>query len=63
MGNIFNPDFLEYLDLLNQFEVEYVLVGGMAVNLHGYQRSTGDMDLFVSPTTQNHNKLIWYAYG
>lgn len=65
MGNIFNPDFLEYLQLLNQLEVEYVLVGGMAVNLHGYQRSTGDMDLFVNPTNENHNKLkkVHFEYG
>lgn len=31
--------------------------GGMAVNLHGYRRSTGDMDLFVNPTKENHSKL------
>lgn len=29
----------------------------MAVNLHGYRRSTGDMDIFVNPTKENH-KLI-----
>ena len=29
----------------------------MAVNIHGYRRSTGDMDLFVNPTQANHSKL------
>lgn len=54
---IFNKDFVEYIQLLNKYEVEYVLVGGLAVNLHGYRRSTGDMDIFVNPTQENHHKL------
>ncbi len=57
MIDFFNDDFLEYINLLNKHNVEYVLVGGMAVNLHGYRRSTGDMDLFVNPTEANHFKL------
>ena len=54
---IFNKDFIEYVELLNKYKVEYVLVGGLAVNLHGYRRSTGDMDLYVNPTKENHIKL------
>lgn len=57
MSNIFNQDFLEYIELLDKHDVEYMLVGGMAVNLHGYRRSTGDMDIFVNPTADNHKKL------
>lgn len=57
MTDIFNDDFVEYVQLLNKHNVEYVLLGGMAVNLHGYRRSTGDMDLFVNPTVENHSKL------
>jgi len=52
MADIFNNDFLEYIDLLNKHNVEYLLVGGMAVNLHGYRRATGDMDIFVNPTKE-----------
>jgi len=57
MPDIFNQDFLEYIELLNKHNVEYVLVGGIAVNIYGYRRSTGDMDLFVNPTKENHLKL------
>ncbi|MEP5611793.1 MAG: nucleotidyltransferase [Cyclobacteriaceae bacterium] len=57
MADLFNEDFVEYIQLLNKYEVEYVLLGGMAVNLHGYRRSTGDMDLFVNPTEKNHSKM------
>lgn len=57
MINIFNQDFQEYVRLLNEYDVEYMLVGGMAVNIHGYRRTTGDMDLFINPTKENHHKL------
>jgi nucleotidyltransferase DUF2204 len=55
--SIFNSDFIEYIELLNKHKVAYVLVGGMAVNLHGYRRTTGDMDIFVDTTPKNHLKL------
>ncbi len=46
MGNIFNQDFSEFIGCFNKHEVEYVLVGGMAVILNGYVRTTGDMDVW-----------------
>lgn len=57
MADIFNQDFLEYIECLNKHNVQYLLVGGLAVNLHGYRRATGDMDIFVNPTRENHEKL------
>jgi hypothetical protein len=32
-------------------------VGGYAVIYHGYNRTTGDMDVWVRPTKENFNKL------
>ncbi len=58
MANIFNEDFRDFIDALNKQEVEYLLVGGYAVILHGYRRSTGDMDVWVNVTAENHKKLI-----
>ena len=58
MQNVFNIDFLEFLELLDNHEVEYLLVGGYAVILHGYARSTGDMDLWIEPSNDNKLKLI-----
>lgn len=46
MGNIFNSDFRDFLQALNNNEVEYLLVGGYAVILHGYSRVTADMDVW-----------------
>jgi hypothetical protein len=34
-------------------EVEYAVVGGVAVNAHGYVRATNDLDIFIRPTEDN----------
>ena len=45
MPNIFNEDFRDFINALNKNQVEYLLVGGYAVILNGYRRTTGDMDI------------------
>ena len=47
MGNIFNDDFREFIQALNDNDVEYMLVGGYSVILYGHNRTTGDMDIWV----------------
>ncbi len=42
------PDFEDFLRLLEAHEVSYMIVGGYAVALHGFPRYTGDIDFFVS---------------
>lgn len=54
-----NPDPL--LDLLARFHdegVEYVLVGGQAVRLNGYVRTTEDIDVLVKPSQENGERII-----
>ena len=58
MDNIFHQDFRDFLQALNNNNVEYLLVGGYAVILHGYPRTTGDMDIWVNRTKDNYTKLI-----
>ena len=57
MANILNEDFTEFIEALNQKEVEYILVGGYAVIFHGYNRTTGDLDIWVNPKSENYLKL------
>jgi len=57
MGNIFNPDFRDFLEALNVQDVRYLLVGGYAVILHGYARTTGDMDVWIDNTAENYDPL------
>jgi hypothetical protein len=55
--DIFNPDFKDFINCLNKHNVQYMLVGGYAVILRGYSRSTGDMDIWVNKTQDNYNLL------
>ena len=41
---------------LNEAEVDYLVVGGLAVNLHGFVRLTQDVDLVVRLTPENAAK-------
>jgi len=58
MADLFNEHFRDFIQALNEQQVEYVLVGGMAVILHGYVRSTGDMDIWVNKTKLNYQRLV-----
>ena len=51
-------DFKEFLRLLSEMGVEYLIVGGYAVGYHGYPRSTGDMDVWVASTEENADRLV-----
>ena len=55
--NIFNEDFRDFIQVLNERDVNYILVEGYSVVLHGYNRTTGDMDIWVEPTEENYKKL------
>jgi predicted nucleotidyltransferase len=41
-------DFKEFIAILEQNKVQYLLIGGYAVGIHGYPRATGDMDIFIA---------------
>lgn len=51
-------DFKEFIELLNAHEVKYVLVGGFAVILHGYVRTTGDLDILIWPDVENARRML-----
>lgn len=49
-----------YLDLfaaLNRHQVSYVLIGGLAVALHGVERNTMDVDVCVVVSSDNMSRL------
>lgn len=52
----FHPDFRDFLKILNSCGVDYLLVGGYAVGLHGYPRATGDMDIWIALDASNARK-------
>jgi hypothetical protein len=56
--DIFNEDFQDFISALNNNEVKYILVGGYSVILHGYSRTTGDLDIWVNKEKENYSKLV-----
>jgi len=56
MENIFNK-FLELMASFEKNEVEYIVIGGLAINLHGFARNTEDIDLFINLFEDNIKKL------
>ena len=53
IADSFSRDVLDFLLLLHQQDVRYLIVGGEAVIFHGYARLTGDMDFFYEATPEN----------
>lgn len=56
--NLLNEDFVDFLNALERAGVSWILVGGYAVVLHGYPRTTGDIDVWVRPTDENYDRLL-----
>jgi predicted nucleotidyltransferase len=50
--------YIDFLKILNDYKVRYLLIGGYAVNLHGYSRYTGDLDIWSDPSRENSERLI-----
>ena len=53
-----NPHYRELLQLLNEFEVEYLIVGGFAVMKYGEPRYTKDLDVWVHNSAENSRRLV-----
>ena len=53
-----SPHYRELLQLLNEFEVEYLIVGGFAVMKYSEPRYTKDLDVWVHNSTQNSARLV-----
>ena len=45
--------YLEFFGALEKFGVRYLMVGGVAVNLHGAERMTSDVDLMLALDSEN----------
>ncbi len=62
MINIFSK-FIELMTVLHKNDVDYILIGGMAINLHGFARNTEDIDIFINPTKENVKRFRESLYN
>ena len=56
-GNRQFEQFMHVLDALAKHKVDYILVGGVAVILHGIERLTRDIDIFIKMEHRNIERL------
>ena len=52
------PDFEDFISLLNKHHVEYLIVGGYAMAFHGRPRYTGDLDIWINISESNAEKML-----
>lgn len=51
-------DFRDFIVLLNERRVRYVVVDGYAVAYHGHPRTTGDLDVFIELSRKNAAAML-----
>ncbi len=56
--DLFEESYISFFDLLNKHSVRYILVGGFAVNHHGFIRATADLDLWLDESKPNRQNLV-----
>ena len=54
---IMDEHLLKFWQSLNHLGINYIMVGGVAVNLHGYSRVTKDIDVWIEDTKDNRKAI------
>jgi Nucleotidyl transferase of unknown function (DUF2204) len=55
--DVLDEELLKFWKCLNQHQVKYIMIGGFATRLHGFNRSTDDLDMWIEDTTTNRKNL------
>ena len=55
--DLYDDEFIKFWKALNNNAVKYIMVGGMAANMNGYQRTTDDIDVWFEDTLENRERM------
>lgn len=58
MTNKWKEEIDSFISLSDKYGVRMLMVGGGAVNFHGYQRHSADVDFWIDTSDENLDKLI-----
>lgn len=50
-------DLAELLATLHRHEIDFTIIGGVAVQVHGHRRTTKDLDVIPAPDPENLRRL------
>ena len=51
-------DIIDFIELCNKHNIKYLVIGGYAVSIHGYPRSTKDIDVCIEMSEVNASKMV-----
>ncbi|MGX5819229.1 nucleotidyltransferase [Chitinophaga lutea] len=51
-------DFEDFVKLLNEHKVDYMVVGGYSLAFHGKPRHTGDLDIWINISPKNAERML-----
>lgn len=55
--DVLDEEFIQFWRILNDHQVKYIMVGGIATRFHGYNRNTDDIDIWIEDTLINRQNL------
>lgn len=55
--DVLDEELLKFWRSLNNHGVQYIMVGGFAVNMHGYSRATNDIDVWIKDDKINRKNF------
>lgn len=58
MVDLFEDEIIIFFKHLNHQKVKYIIVGGLAVNYYGFNRSTGDIDVWIDDSNLNRKNFV-----
>lgn len=58
MIDVWDKDLKKFVQLANENNVKMLMVGGGAVNFHGYQRHSADVDFWIDLSPENLDRLL-----
>lgn len=58
MSQIWEENINEFIEIANKHKVRMLMIGGGAVNFHGYQRHSADVDFWLDMATENIKRLV-----
>ena len=63
--DVFDEELFRFWKIAFEADLKYIMIGGVATNLHGYQRTTEDINIWIEDSESNRRILrkVFIDYG
>jgi hypothetical protein len=52
-------DFREFIELLIEYQVKYLIIGGYAIGFHSRPKFTQDLDIWIDNSEENAQRILF----